>query len=68
MVSAGAGKQYQNAQAALKEAEARLRKFLSRNGDQNELSSWIVEEKTEDKDIAWLMGEEKKVNHVTKSI
>ena len=63
-MSTGAGKQYHNAQVALKEAEARLRKFLScktAEGDQNELSSWIVEEKTEDKDIAWLMGEEKKV-------
>ena len=67
LVSSGASKQYRNAQAALKEAEARLRKFLSRGpkvveGEEDELSAWIVEEKTEDKDIAWLMGEEKKVH------
>ena len=65
-VTTGVDKQYRNAQAALKEAESRLRQFLSckaKTVDGNDdHSTWIPLEQTEDKDIQWLLETEKKVS------
>ena len=64
MVSTAAGTQKQNVQQALKDAEERIRKFLTRQAkpDPSEgFAAWIAHEKSDDKDIQWLLdtGSEK---------
>lgn len=68
MVSSKVDGQRQNVQQALKDAETRIRQFLTcqaKPDPSEDFACWIAQEKSDDKDIQWLLDsspEKKKVS------